>query len=190
MRVVGVEDAALQPGVDGFDRRRLPVDFFAQCRQFFHEFGVRLRLPAGVGAGVCGAAASEVKQGFHACGKVVAGAIDRGAQHAAHAQGVIGSDDGDVVRGFDQPGNVHTHAIHAVVQVAQHGDDPGGTLSVQYAADGFARLQADLQSLVFRGQFGADLRGEFVQGLLGGGKLAATEGDHGIGFAMLASLSA
>jgi len=183
VRVVGVEDAALQPGVNGFDRRRLPVDFFAQCRQFFHEFGVRLRLPAGVGAGVCGAAASEVKQGFHACGKVVAGAIDRGAQHAAHAQGVIGSDDGDVVRGFDQPGNVHTHAIHAVVQVAQHGDDPGGTLSVQYAADGFARLQADLQSLVFRGQFGADLRGEFVQGLLGGGKLAATEGDHGIGLA-------
>lgn len=183
VRVVGVEDAALQPGVNGFDRRCLAVDFFAQCRQFFHELGVRLRLPAGVSAAVFGAAAGEFEQGGHACGEVVTGAINGGAQHAAHAQGVIGSDDGNVVRGFDQPGNVHTHAIHAVVQVAQHGDDPGGTLSVQYAADGFARLQADLQSLVFRGQFGADLCGEFVQGLLGGGKLAAIQSDYGIGFA-------
>ena len=69
------------------------------------------------------------------------------------------------------------------MQVAQHGDCLPGAGFTKNARDGVARLQANLQPLVFGGQLGADLRGEFVQGLLHGGKRAAIQGDNGVGLA-------
>ena len=52
VRVVGEKHAAFEPGVDGLDGGRLAVDFGAERDQFFHQFGVWLRFPAGVGTAV------------------------------------------------------------------------------------------------------------------------------------------
>lgn len=69
------------------------------------------------------------------------------------------------------------------MQVAQEAYDLARALCAEDVAEGRTRFEADVQSLVFGGQFGTDFGGEFVQALLYGGKLAVVQGDGGVGFA-------
>lgn len=174
VRVFGEKNAAFKAGVYGFDRHVIAIDGRADFFQFFNEVGVRQGLPARVRAAVFAAATRKADELCNTCGKIVAGTIHRGAQHAADMQGIVpGFGNGEVVRGFNQARNVDAHAIHTVVQVTQDADDLGRAFFAKGAADGFGWFEADVQGLVFWGQFVADVCGQFLQVLLCGGEVAA-----------------
>ena len=98
MRVVGEKHAAFEPGVDGLDGGRLAVDFGAERDQFFHQFGVRLRFPAGVGAAILPTAADQGEERFETGNQFGTGAVHGGAQHAEDVERlVVGFDGGEVV---------------------------------------------------------------------------------------------
>lgn len=98
VRVVGEKHAAFESGVDGLDGGRLAVDFGAERDQFFHQFGVRLRFPAGVGAAILPTAADQGEERFETGNQFGAGAIHGGAQHAEDVERlVVGFDGSEVV---------------------------------------------------------------------------------------------
>lgn len=98
VRVVGEKHTAFESGVDGLDGGRLAVDFGAERDQFFHQFGVRLRFPAGVGTAVLPTAANQGEERFDTGDQFGAGAIHGGAQHTEDVEClVVGFDGGKVV---------------------------------------------------------------------------------------------
>ena len=70
MRVMGGQNAALQPGMDGLQRRPMTKDLLARALEDPHQRRIRLRQPAAIIRRVVGLATRQPHHGRHPVGQV------------------------------------------------------------------------------------------------------------------------